>query len=73
MANVSILPFDGASSLEVAYVAGVNLVSNMHTAERMEDGSVYTFPATRTTFFGLDPTLLRILQLLALNEFLVIL
>ena len=54
MANVSILPFDGASSLEVAYVAGVNLVSNMHTAERMEDGSVYTFPATRS--YGLDET-----------------
>ena len=37
MANVSILPFGGASSHEVAYVAaGVNLMSNMYTAERME-------------------------------------
>ena len=35
MANVSILPFGDASSHEVAYVAGVNLMSNMYTAERM--------------------------------------
>ena len=36
MANVSVLPFGGAQSSEVAYVAGVNLISNMYTAERME-------------------------------------
>ena len=36
MANVSVLPFGGAQSLEVAYGAGVNLISNMYTAERME-------------------------------------
>ena len=36
MANVSILPFGGAPSLEVTFVAGVSLVSNMYTAERME-------------------------------------
>jgi len=36
MANVSILPFGGASFEEVAYVAGVNMISNMYTAERME-------------------------------------
>ena len=36
MANVSVLPFGGAQSSEVAYVAGVNLISNMYTAQRME-------------------------------------
>ena len=36
MADVSIMPFGGAPSLEVAYVSGVSLISNMHTAERME-------------------------------------
>ena len=36
MANVSIMRFGGAPSLEVAYVAGVSLISNMHTAKRME-------------------------------------
>ena len=36
MANVSVLPFGGAPSLDVAYVAGISLISNMHTAERME-------------------------------------
>ena len=36
MANVSVLPFGGAPSLGVAYVAGISLISNMHTAERME-------------------------------------
>jgi len=29
------MPFGGAPSLEVAYVAGVSLISNIHTAERM--------------------------------------
>ena len=36
MANVSVLPFGGAPSLDVAYVAGISLISNMYTAERME-------------------------------------
>ena len=36
MANVSVLPFGGAQSSEVAYGAAVNLISNMYTAERME-------------------------------------
>ena len=36
MANASIVPFGGAPSLEVSYVSGVSLISNMHTAERME-------------------------------------
>ena len=35
MANVSVLPFGGALSLEVAYVAGINLVPNVYTAECM--------------------------------------
>ena len=35
MAKVSIMPFGGAPSLEVAYVAGVSLISNMYTAERI--------------------------------------
>ena len=30
------LPFGGALSLDVAYVAGISLISNMDTAERME-------------------------------------
>ena len=36
MANVSVLPFGGAHSLGVAYCAGINLISNMYTAGRME-------------------------------------
>ena len=36
MANVSVLPFGGAPSLDVAYVAGISLISNMYTDERME-------------------------------------
>ena len=36
MAKVSVLPFGGAQSAEVAYGAGINLISNMYTAERME-------------------------------------
>ena len=35
MANASVLPFGGAQSLEVAYGAGINLISNMYTAGRM--------------------------------------
>lgn len=36
MANVGVLSFGGALSLEVAYVAGINLVSNIYTAECAE-------------------------------------
>ena len=36
IANVSVLPFGGAPSLDVAYVTGISLISNMYTAERME-------------------------------------
>ena len=36
MANASALPFGGAQFSEVAYGAGINLISNMYTAERME-------------------------------------
>jgi hypothetical protein len=36
MANVSVLSFGGAPSLDVAYGAGISLISNMYTAERME-------------------------------------
>ena len=49
MANMSVLPFGGAPSLGVAYVAGINGVFNMHTAERMEDGSVYKISAIPTS------------------------
>ena len=58
MANVSVLPFGGAPSLEVAYVAGVNLVSNMYTAERME----------AFTRFLLYPTITSIIHGLAEPE-----
>ena len=34
--SASCLLFGGAPSLEVAYVAGISLISNMYTAERME-------------------------------------
>ena len=40
MANVSVLPFGGAQSLDVAYGAGINLISNMWA-----HGSVHTQPA----------------------------
>ena len=36
MANASVLPSGGAQSLEVAYGAGINLISNMYAAGRME-------------------------------------
>lgn len=36
MANVAIMPFGGALNIEVAYVAGVHMLSNLFTAERME-------------------------------------
>ena len=54
MANASVLPFGGAQSLEVAYGAGINLISNMHTAGRME---AFTrnllFPTATATVNGL--------------------
>ena len=55
MANVSTLPFGGESSLEVAYIAGANLMSNMHTAEHME----------AVTRFMLYPTITSIVRGLA--------
>ena len=58
MANVSIMPFGGAPSLEVAYVAGASLISNIYTAERME-----TF-----TRFLLYPTITAIIHGLAAAE-----
>ena len=36
MANISGLPFGGAKSIEVAYGAGINLISNMYAAGRMK-------------------------------------
>merc|ERR1711965_1232038 len=36
MANVAVMPFGGATSVEVALVVGVNLLSNLFSAERME-------------------------------------
>ena len=36
IADASVLPFDGAQSLEVAYGAGINLILNMYMAGRME-------------------------------------
>ena len=57
MANVSVMPFGGAQSSEIAYVAGVNLISNMYTAERME---VFThsllYPTVVTIVEGLLAT-----------------
>ena len=58
MANVSILPFGGAPSLEVAYVAGINMMPNMHTAGRME----------AVTRFLLYPTITSIIHGLAEPE-----
>ena len=55
MANVSVLPFSGAPSLEVAYVAGVNLLSDIYTAERKE----------AFTRFLLYPTIVSIIHGLA--------
>ena len=43
------MPFDGAPSLEVAYVAGVSPISNMHTAERMEAFARFLLFPTITT------------------------
>ena len=36
MANVAVMPFGGATSVEVALVVGVNMLSNLFSAERME-------------------------------------
>ena len=58
MANVSVLPFGGAQSLEVAYGAGINLISNMYTAGRME-------AFTRNLLY---PTVVKIVEGLAATE-----
>ena len=58
MANVSVLPFGGAQSSEVAYGAGINLISNMYTAERME-------AFTRNLLY---PTVVMIVEELATTE-----
>ena len=51
---MSVLPFGEASSLEVAYMAGANLLSDMYAAERIE---VFTrfllYPTTISTIHGL--------------------
>ena len=54
MANVSILPFGGAPSLEVTFVAGVSLVSNMYTAEHMEASTRFLlYPTITSIIHGL--------------------
>ena len=58
MAKVSVLPFGGALSIEVAYVADGNLDSNMHTAERME-------AFTRNLLF---PTVTTIVEAMVASE-----
>ena len=58
MANASVLPFGGAQSLEVAYGAGINLISNMYTAWRME-------AFTRSLLY---PTVVAIVDGLAATE-----
>ena len=58
MANASVLPFGGAQSLEVAYGAGINLISNMYTAGRME-------AFTRNLLY---PTVVKIVEGLAATE-----
>ena len=58
MANASVLPFGGAQSLEVAYGAGINLISNMYTAGRME-------APTRSLLY---PTVVAIVDGLAATE-----
>ena len=55
MANVSILPFGGAPSHEVTYVAGVNLLSNMYTAERTKAATQpLLFPTIASIIHGLE-------------------
>ena len=57
MANVSIMPFGGAPSLEVAYVAGISLISNMHMAQRMEAFARYLlYPTITAIVHGLGGT-----------------
>ena len=52
MANVSIMPFGGAPSLEVAYVAGVSLISTMYTTERVETFTRFLLYPTITEIGG---------------------
>ena len=58
MANFSVLPFGGAQSLEVAYGDGINLISYMYTAGRME-------AFTRNLLY---PTVVKIVEGLAATE-----
>ena len=58
MANASVLPFDGAQSLEVAYGAGTTLISNIYTAGRMQ-------AFTRSLLY---PTVVAIVDGLAATE-----
>ena len=58
MANASVLPFGGAQFSEVAYGAGINLISNMYTAERME-------AFTRNLLY---PTVVKIVEGLVATE-----
>ena len=58
MASASALPFSGAQSPEVAYGAGINLISNTYTAGRME-------AFTRNLLF---PTVTAIVNGLAATE-----
>ena len=54
MTNVSVLPFGGALSLEVAYVAGIRLVYNIHTAECTESFTRFLlYPTTVSIIHGL--------------------
>ena len=54
MANVSVLPFGSAQSLDVAYGAGISLISNMYTAGRMEAFTRHLlFPTITTIVNGL--------------------
>ena len=60
MANVSILPFGGVPSLEVAYVSGVNPMSNMYTTERMEEVTRFLlYPTITSIIRGLAVPVLR--------------
>ena len=57
MANVAIMPFGGAPNIEVAYVAGVHMLSNMFTAERMELVThTILYPTIDVIVRGLHPT-----------------
>jgi len=51
MANASVLPFGSAPSLDVAYVAGISLISNVYTAKRMEAFTrILIYPTTDDHF-----------------------